>query len=349
MGRTLNQSFNFGGFCMLDDPRYRPLGRTAARLQPGSRRRDFLRFALAAAALGAPPLDRLLGLAAAQAAAPFTTTSLRDGLTLIGGAGGNISLLKMGNAAALVDSGAPEHAAALSALIRAQLGGVPLGTLLNTHWHPAATGGNDVFGSAGTKIVAHENTRLWMATEYYVDWEDKTYAPRAASALPTATFYSSDPQPITLKAGDERIEYGHLQEAHTDGDIYVFFRERNVLVAGGAVATGAYPVIDYATGGWIGGLVESTAKLLSITNADTLIVPHDGLAQPRSHLEAQLHMLKTTRGRIENLMRKGKSIAEMLAADVTAGFDPQWGANRERFVANIYNGLWWAGRLSDSL
>ena len=55
------------------------------------------------------------------------------------------------------------------------------------------------------------------------------------------------------------------------------------------------------------------------------------------------------RGRIENLMRKGKSIAEMLAADVTAGFDPAWGANRERFVANIYNGLWWAGRLSDSL
>ena len=38
-----------------------------------------------------------------------------------------------------------------------------------------------------------------------------------------------------------------------------------------------------------------------------------------------------------------------VAADVTAGFDDQWGTNRERFVANIYNGLWWAGRLSDSL
>ena len=90
-------------------------------------------------------------------------------------------------------------------------------------------------------------------------------------------------------------------------------------------------------------------KLLALTNQDTLIVPHDGPAQPRAHLEAQLDMLKTVRGRIENLMRKGKSIAEMLAADVTAGFDDQWGTNRERFVANIYNGLWWAGRLSDSL
>ena len=334
---------------MLDDPRYRPPGRTAAALRPRSRRRDFLRFALAAAALGSPPLDKLLGSAAAQATAPLTTTPLRDGLVAVGGAGGNITLLKTANAAVLVDSGAPEHAAALSALVRSQLAGVPLVTLLNTHWHPAATGGNDVFGGAGTQIVAHENTRLWMATEYYVDWEDRTYEPRAAAALPTATFYSSDRQPIILQAGDERIEYGALPEAHTDGDIYIFFRERNVLVAGGAVAVGAYPVIDYATGGWIGGLVDATAKLLNITNANTLIVPHDGPAQPRSHLESQLDMLKTMRDRIENLMRKGKSIAEMLAADVTAGFDAQWGTNRERFVANIYNGLWWAGRLRDSL
>ena len=334
---------------MLDDPRYRPPGHTPAASRPRSRRRDFLRFALAAAALGAPPLDKLLGSAVAQTAAPFTSTPLRDGLTLIGGAGGNIAFLKTANAAALVDSGAPEHAAALSALVRSQLAGVPIDTLLNTHWHPAATGGNDAFGGAGTKIVAHENTRLWMATQYYVDWEDRTYEPRAAAALPNATFHSSDPQPLTLKVGDERVEYGHLQEAHTDGDIYVYFRERNVLVAGGAVAAGAYPVIDYATGGWIGGLVDATAKLLNITNANTLIIPHDGLAQPRSHLEAQQDMLKTVRGRIENLMRKGKSIPEMLAADVTAGFDPQWGTNRERFVANIYNGLWWAGRLGDSL
>jgi len=330
---------------MLDDPRFRP----PAALRLCSRRRDFLRFALGAAALGVGPLDKLLGSAAAQATAPFTSAPLRDGLTLISGAGGNVALLKTANAAALVDSGAPENAAALSALVRSQLGAVPLGTLLNTHWHPAATGGNDAFGGAGTTIVAHENARLWMATEYYVDWEDKTYEPRAGAALPNATFYSSDAQPIALKVGDERIEYGHLPEAHTDGDIYVFFRERNVLVAGGAVAVGAYPVIDYATGGWIGGLVDATAKLLDIANASTLIVPHDGPAQPRSHLEAQYDMLKTVRDRIENLMRKGKSIAEMLAADVTAGFDPTWGTNRERFVANIYNGLWWAGRLRDSL
>ena len=122
-----------------------------------------------------------------------------------------------------------------------------------------------------------------------------------------------------------------------------------MLVAGGAVTFGAYPVLDYTTGGWIGGLVDATTKLLDITNADTLIVPENGPAQPRSHLTAQLEMLTVVRERIEDLMRDGRSIAEMLAADVTKEFDAKWGSNRERFVANIYNGLWWAGRLSDSL
>jgi cyclase len=334
---------------MLDDSRHRVARRAPHAPRPATRRRDVLKLAIATAALGAPPFDRLLGSAAAQGTAALTATPLRDGLSLVGGAGGNVVLLKAGGAAALVDSGAPEHASALAAFVRTQLGGSTPGTLINTHWHPAATGGNDAFGAAGTKIVAHENTRLWMATEYYVDWEDRTYTPRAAAALPTATFVSTDRQPLAIEIGGEHVEYGHLQEAHTDGDVYVFFRDRNVLVAGGAVAAGAYPVIDYATGGWIGGLVDANTKLLGLANKDTLIVPHDGPAQTRAHLEAQLDMLKTVRGRIENLMRKGKSIAEMLAADVTAGFDDRWGTNRERFVANIYNGLWWAGRLSDSL
>jgi glyoxylase-like metal-dependent hydrolase (beta-lactamase superfamily II) len=275
----------------------------------------------------------------------LATTPLRDGLDLVTGPGSNAVLLRGANSGVLIDSGAPETANAL----RTHLGTLPIDTIFNTHWRPTHTGGNETVRSANTAIVAHELTRLWMSTEYYVDWEDRTYAPRVAAALPTRTFYASDPQPRALAFGDETIEYGHLPEAHTDGDIYVYLRNRNVIVTGGVVTVNAYPVIDYATGGWIGGFVDATKKLLAITSADTLVVPKHGAAQPRSHLQAQLEMLTVVRERIENLMRKGKSIREMLAADVTAGFDAAWGTNRERFVANIYNGLWWAGRLSDSL
>lgn len=301
--------------------------------------------AAAASAVG----GSLLRSAAGQSGAALAETKLRDGLSLIGAGGSNVVLLQAGATAALVDSGPPERATQLTELVRGKLGSAPVELLFNTHWHPSHTGGNEAVRSADTTIVAHELTRLWMSTEYYVDWEDRTYTPRAPAALPTKTFYSSDPQPLTARIGDEEIQYGHLPEAHTDGDVYVLFKQRNVLVAGGVVTFGAYPVLDYPTGGWIGGLVEGTKRLLDVTNADTLVVPENGPAQPRSHLAAQLEMLTVVRERIENLMRKGRSIEEMLAAGVTDGFDAQWGSNRERFVANIYNGLWWAGRLSDSL
>lgn len=314
-------------------------------------RRGFLQLALSAAAASAGNigLDGLLRTAAAQGNAPLTETTIRDGLTLVEGAGGNVVLLQSASAAAMVDSGAPERAADVAASVRKRLGDLPLAALFNTHWHPAHSGGNDTFAPVAAKVVAHENTRLWMSTEYYVDWEDRTYSPRAAAALPTATFYTSDPQPLTLTVGDEHIEYGHLREAHTDGDIYVFFRERNVLVAGGTLAAGAYPILDYATGGWIDPLIEANKRLLDLSDASTLIVPDTGPAQPREHLVAQHEMLMVMRERIAGLMRKGNSIAEMLGAEITADFDAAWGDNRERFVANIYHGLWWAGRLDGSL
>ena len=40
----------------------------------------------------------------------------------------------------------------------------------------------------------------------------------------------------TLAFGAQHADYGYLGQAHTDGDLYVYFREANVLVAGGVVS-----------------------------------------------------------------------------------------------------------------
>ena len=71
-------------------------------------------------------------------------------------------------------------------------------TVINTHYHPESTGGNDAMAKAGAKIVSHVNTKLWMTQEIIHDWEKKVFPPRAKEALPTETFYTT--RKMTLRA-----------------------------------------------------------------------------------------------------------------------------------------------------
>ena len=234
----------------------------------------------------------------------------------------------------LVDSGAAEASADLLSAVNGIAPGLSVRGLFNTHWHLDHTGGNDQLGRASARIIAHANTRLWMDTEIVQEWQQRTYKPRAAVALPTETFYTSG----TLSFGRERMDYGHLPQAHTDGDIYVFLRTANVLVAGDVVSS-SYPILDYSTGGWIGGLTNATKTLLDLSNADTRVVPGSGPVLTRADLEAQHAMLSEVRSRLVALLRKGMSARDMIAAGPTREFDQKWGSP-DLFIANAYKGLW---------
>ena len=146
-------------------------------------------------------------------------------------------------------------------------------TVINTHWHADHTGGNDEFGKAGAKIIAHAKAAQRMAIDQYVPSEDRYLKARRKEAVPTEVFYLGSKQ---LKFGGETIEYGYLQQPHTDGDIYVYLRDSNVLVVGDAVSPVLDPVISWYEGGWVGGRVDSQAKLLAIGNEQTRIVAGTG-------------------------------------------------------------------------
>jgi glyoxylase-like metal-dependent hydrolase (beta-lactamase superfamily II) len=272
----------------------------------------------------------------------LAAAALRGGLTLITGAGGNVVLLTTPEGAVQVDSGTSARSQDLAKLVAERLGSTPTRTLFNTHWHLDHTGGNEAVAPSGTPVIAHENTRLWMSTKFYVEWEDRYYQRRPKAAWPNKTFFSSDPQPLFVDVGKTRVEYGHLPEAHTDGDIYVRFPEQNVIVAGGTVTAGRYPVLDYITGGWIGGLADATKKLMALCDADTLVVPDVGPVQRRADLEAQKEMLETVRQRIEAIALQGRGVQDMIAEGVTKEFDARYAGDSKLFISNAYEGLWWS-------
>jgi glyoxylase-like metal-dependent hydrolase (beta-lactamase superfamily II) len=246
----------------------------------------------------------------------------------------NVVVVNGPDGAFMIDAGPPEGSTELLGAVNRIAPAPSVRGLFNTHWHLDHTGCNDQIGRTGTRIIAHTNTKLWMDTEIVQEWQQRTYKPRAAAALPTETFYKSG----TVSFGRERMDYGHLPMAHTDGDIYVFLRTANVLVAGDVVSQ-SYPILDYSTGGWIGGLTDATKALLDLANADTRIVPGSGPVLTRADLQAQHAMLTEVRARLVVLLKKGMSARDMIAAGPTKEFDQKWG-NPNLFIANAYKGLW---------
>ena len=275
-------------------------------------RRILLGAALAAAALAlAGRTHAAPALAPALARGP-----LPGGLTLITGAGGNVVVARGPGGAVMVDCGHADQADALVALALRTTGARQVATLFNTCWRLEQTGGNDLLAARGARILAHENTRLWMGEEIASRWEDKVYPARAPAARPTQTIYTT----ATLPLGAETVDYGYLLQAHTDGDIYVFFRKANVLVVGGAVAGRGWPVIDWSTGGWIGGHVRGLETLLQLADAKTVIVPADGPVLTRADLEAQHAMFVAIMTRLQQLLEGGAGVADVLKAAPAADY-----------------------------
>ena len=92
------------------------------------------------------------------------------------------------------------------------------------------------------------------------------------------------------RSATARVDCRYLLNAHTDGDICVFFPDENVLVTGGAVSNDGWPVIDWWTGGWIGGMLDAYDALLGLADDDTRIVPSRGPVMSLAELQAQREM-----------------------------------------------------------
>ncbi len=283
-----------------------------------------------AATLTAAALPRLVR---GQSLGALSVTELDADLIQIQGAGANVVAFGAGDGVLLVDGGLSRHSAELFALLEAHWPARRVQVLFNTNWREEHSGANATANGVGAKIMAHENTKLWLGGDFFVEWEDRHYSPQPASMLPNDTFYTSG----RIEFGGKSVEYRYLPRAHTDGDIAVFFPHANLLVASDLLSVGHYPVPDYATGGWIGGLYAATETLLQATDARTRIVAAEGPVRSRSDLEAQLEMCKTVRSKTAEAYRVGMSFNDYVESRPTAAFDARWG-DPSLFLRLVYKG-----------
>ena len=288
-------------------------------------RRDVLKGALGVFATWAS--SRVL-----SAQQPFSgVRRLTDQMAVVDGGGSNVLAFVTGEGFVLVDGGAPKSFDKLLASLGAN---ARVTTLFNTHHHVDQTGNNERF-STGTKIIAHKRTLEWMSADHWIQADERYEKARPKAARPTETFLTTG----SLKTGDEQIGYGYLTLAHTNSDIYVHFRNANVLAVGDVASPLRDPELDYVTGAWIGGRVDAMDLLLTLANEQTRIVPAYGPVLSKAEFKAERDMMEEVRKRLFDQVREGDGPKDMLERGVLKGLARTWN-DPYKFLYDAAKGLW---------
>jgi cyclase len=255
------------------------------------------------------------GFAVDYDAVEFRMTHVAGRVYMLAGAGGNIGVFVGDDGIVLVDG----QFAPLTVRIRREIGELsplPIGFLINTHFHGDHTGGNSNFGPAGTLIVAHENVRRTLALPHYIEMVQTRWPAFEADALPVITFSDS----MTFHLGTERIDVVHAPPSHTDGDSVIYFRDSDVIHMGDIFRTRGQPIFDRNNGGSYEGLIAASDFVLELIGPNTKIVPGHGPISMRADLVEVRGIMATVRDRIQSGIDAGLSVEEVVQSDPSAGF-----------------------------
>ena len=259
-----------------------------------------------------------------------------DGIYMLVGAGGNIGIMVGEDGVIMIDD---QYASANSAILKAvaDITDKPVKFLLNTHWHADHTGGNELMGKAGSIIIAHDNVRKTLSEKQFIEFFDRSVEPLNKEGLPVITFNDA----ITFHFNGDEIYVYHVEPAHTDGDVIVYFKNANVVHAGDIVFAGMYPFIDHERDGSAEGMIRAVSHLLETIDDSTRVIPGHGDLCGKEYLQEYHNMLSTITGRVKTMMNEGKTLDEITATKPTAEFDGKYKGfiNGDAFTGLVYKSL----------
>ena len=247
-------------------------------------------------------------------------TDLGNGIHMLTGRGGNLGVSVGKDGVFLIDSQFARLTDKIKAAI-AQLSPAPVRFVVNTHWHGDHVGGNENFGTSGAIIVAQDNVRLRMSTIQFNTVFNDTTPPSPEDALPIVTFAEA----VTFHFNGEDMWVFHVPNAHTDGDVVIQFKNANVVHTGDVLFNGFYPFIDISSGGSVKGTIAAADRILSAIDENTKLIPGHGPLANKKDLQAYRDMLADVSGKVDAMLKKGKSADQIKAAKPTAAYDGKWG------------------------
>ncbi len=203
------------------------------------------------------------------------------------------------------------------------------------------TGGNVTgeIGGEGEKaaVLSHENVLARLGE-----------AKVGSAGLPTDTYFGK-----TLKLAyyfnGEAIELLSMPSAVTDGDSVVHFRGTDVIATGEIFDFTRFPIIDIGKGGSIQGLLAALNRMVEMavpefrSEGGTFFIPAHGRVADIADMTYYRDMVTIIRDRIQDSIRKGRTLEQIKAARPTEDWDGRLGQDKswtpDMFVDAIYRGL----------
>ncbi len=250
-------------------------------------------------------------------------------------AGGRVEVLFGPDGVLMVDTEDPQLAAKTLDTIRT-FSSAPIKIVVNSHIHPDHTGGNAFFAKQGAVIFAQENLREEMVNPAYGRTPDP-------AGVPTATYqYGSPGVPaVTIHMNGETVDFIPMMPSHTAGDTIIRFNKANVIYIEDFYRNFGYPFADQANGGSIKGMLEAVDLIEKIAGPDTTLIPGHGTLVTKKDLLGYRAMLVDILGKVQKLRNEGKSLEEVLAANLTAPYDAttmgDTKQSKDRFITEVYD------------
>jgi cyclase len=220
----------------------------------------------------------------------------------------------------------------------------PIKVVVNSHIHSDHTGANAFFAKQGALIFAQDNLRAEMLRPPARANGQPAPAPDPA-AVPVST-YSYTPatrgQPaVTLSMNGEDVDFIPMMPSHTAGDTIVRFRKANVIYIEDFYRNFGYPFADQANGGSIRGMLDAIDLIEMLAGPDTTLVPGHGTLVKKQDLLPYRAMLVDVMAKVKRLRDQGKSLQEVLAANLTAPYDKttlgDTQQSKDRFITEVYD------------
>jgi len=280
---------------------------------------------------------------------------VQKNIYLLAGAGGYVTAQIGDEGVFLVDSGAAGQADKLVAAIRT-LTDKRIRYLVNTSGDADHVGGNEgiVKEGGGVAGVSGENGLLARPNYGVLTYAHYNAVQRMTADAPGFTALKGEAVPDSTFEGPHKDMYANGEavqllsqpNAHTDGDILVFFRGSDVISAGEVYRTDSYPVIDVAKGGSVQGEINALNTILDLAIPErnqmggTRVIPAHGHVANEADVLEYRDMLTIMRNRVRAMVAKNMTLAQVKEAHPAIEYDPLYGhhgVTTDQMLEIMYN------------